>query len=63
MLHRGTVLVVGLLLLHVLSTAVRRWRVRVGGMRPIAGPRSGVSCRVAGRRVGARRRRAIRRAP
>lgn len=26
MLHRGTVLVVGLVLLHVLTTAVRRWR-------------------------------------
>jgi heme A synthase len=36
MLHRGSVLVVGLLLLHVLSTAVRRWR-SVGGMGLIAG--------------------------
>jgi heme A synthase len=36
MLHRGAVLVVGLLLLHVLSTAVRRWRTVVG-MRPMAG--------------------------
>ena len=36
MLHRGTVLVVGLLLLHVLSTALRRWR-GVKGMGPIAG--------------------------
>jgi protoheme IX farnesyltransferase len=36
MLHRGTVLVVGLLLLHVLSTALRRWRT-VKGVGPIAG--------------------------
>jgi heme A synthase len=36
MLHRGAALVVGLLLLHVLSTAFRRWR-NVGGMRLIAG--------------------------
>jgi Uncharacterized protein required for cytochrome oxidase assembly len=36
MLHRGSVLVVGLLLLHVLSTAVRRWR-NVGGMSMLAG--------------------------
>jgi heme A synthase len=36
MLHRGSVLVVGLLLLHVLSTALRRWR-GVGGMGLIAG--------------------------
>jgi heme A synthase len=36
MLHRGSVLVVGLLLLHVLSTALRRWR-SVGGMGSIAG--------------------------
>jgi protoheme IX farnesyltransferase len=36
MLHRGSVLVIGLLLLHVLSTAVRRWRI-VRGMRLIAG--------------------------
>lgn len=36
MLHRGAVLIVGLLLLHVLSTAVRRWR-SVDGMRPVAG--------------------------
>lgn len=36
MLHRGSVLVVGLLLLHVLSTAVRRWR-NVGGMSTLAG--------------------------
>jgi protoheme IX farnesyltransferase len=35
MLHRGTVLVVGLLLLYVLSKAFLRWR-RVGGMGPIA---------------------------
>jgi heme A synthase len=35
MLHRGTVLVVGLLLLHVLSTAFIRWR-SVRGMGPIA---------------------------
>ena len=36
MLHRGAVLIVGLLLLHVLSTAVRRWR-SVAGMTLIAG--------------------------
>jgi heme A synthase len=36
MLHRGSVLVVGLLLLHVLSTAVRRWRI-VDGMGLVAG--------------------------
>jgi heme A synthase len=36
MLHRGTVLVVGLLLLHVLSKALMRWR-GVKGMGPIAG--------------------------
>jgi heme A synthase len=36
MLHRGSVLVVGLLLLHVLSTALRRWR-SVEGMGQIAG--------------------------
>jgi heme A synthase len=36
MLHRGTVLVVGLLLLHVLSKALLRWR-GVKGMGPIAG--------------------------
>jgi heme A synthase len=41
MLHRGAVLVVGLLLLHVLSTAVRRWRA-VGGMGPMAGAAIGV---------------------
>jgi len=35
MLHRGTVLVVGLLLLHVLSKALIRWR-SVKGMGPIA---------------------------
>jgi heme A synthase len=35
MLHRGTVLVVGLLLLHVLSKALLRWR-GVKGMGPIA---------------------------
>ena len=35
MLHRGAVLVVGLLLLHVLSTAFIRWR-SVKGMGPIA---------------------------
>jgi heme A synthase len=35
MLHRGTVLVVGLLLLHVLSKAFLRWR-SVKGMGPIA---------------------------
>lgn len=36
MLHRGAVLVIGLLLLHVLSTAVRRWR-SVPGMGRVAG--------------------------
>ena len=36
MLHRGSVLVVGLLLLHVLFTAVRRWR-KVDGMGAVAG--------------------------
>lgn len=36
MLHRGSVLVIGLLLLHVLSTAVRRWR-SIDGMSVIAG--------------------------
>ena len=36
MLHRGTVLVVALLLLHVLSTALTRWR-DIKGMRPVAG--------------------------
>jgi heme A synthase len=36
MLHRGAVLVIGLLLLFVLSTAARRWR-GVGGMRFVAG--------------------------
>jgi heme A synthase len=36
MLHRGTVLVVGLLLLLVLSTAVRKWR-NVDGMGMVAG--------------------------
>ena len=35
MLHRGTVLVVGLLLLHVLSKALMRWR-SVKGMGPIS---------------------------
>ena len=35
MLHRGTVLVVGLLLLHLLSKALIRWR-SVKGMGPIA---------------------------
>ena len=35
MLHRGSVLVVGFLLLHVLVTAMRRWRT-VGGMRFVA---------------------------
>jgi heme A synthase len=35
MLHRGTVLVVGLLLLHVLSKALMRWR-SVRGIGPIA---------------------------
>ncbi len=36
MLHRGSVLVVGLLLLHVLVTALRRWR-SVPGIRLVAG--------------------------
>jgi len=36
MLHRGAVLVIGVLLLHVLSTAVTRWR-RVRGVGLIAG--------------------------
>jgi heme A synthase len=36
MLHRGSVVIVGLLLLYVLATAVRRWR-SVGAMGPIAG--------------------------
>jgi heme A synthase len=36
MLHRGAVLVIGLLLLHVLSTAFRRWRA-APGMRLVAG--------------------------
>jgi heme A synthase len=36
MLHRGSVLVVGLLMLHVLSTAMRRWRT-VEGMPWVAG--------------------------
>jgi heme A synthase len=36
MLHRGAVLLIGLLLLHVLSTAVRRWR-SVDGMAVLAG--------------------------
>ena len=36
MLHRGTVLIVGLLLLHVLSKALRRFR-DVKGMRLVAG--------------------------
>jgi len=35
MLHRGTVLVVSLLLLHVLTKAIRRWSA-VGGMRVLA---------------------------
>jgi heme A synthase len=35
MLHRGTVLIVGLLLLHVLSKAFYRWR-SVRGMGPVA---------------------------
>ena len=35
MLHRGTVLVVSLLLLHVLTKAIRRWSA-VGGMRILA---------------------------
>ena len=36
MLHRGSVLIIGLLLLHVLSTALRRWG-SVSGMRAVAG--------------------------
>ncbi|MEA2656750.1 MAG: heme a synthase [Chloroflexota bacterium] len=36
MLHRGTVLIVGLLLLHILSTALRRFR-EVRGMRLVSG--------------------------
>jgi protoheme IX farnesyltransferase len=36
MLHRGAVLLVGLLLLHVLSTAFRRWR-KEPGMGAVAG--------------------------
>ena len=36
MLHRGSVLVIGLLILHVLSTALRRWG-RVDGMALVAG--------------------------
>ena len=36
MLHRGSVLIIGLLLLHVLSTALRRWRT-VQGMAWVAG--------------------------
>jgi heme A synthase len=36
MLHRGSVLIVGLLLLYVLAMAVRRWR-SVGGMSLVAG--------------------------
>jgi heme A synthase len=35
MLHRGTVLVVSLLLLHVLTKAIRRWSA-VDGMRVLA---------------------------
>jgi len=35
MLHRGSVLVIGLLLMYVLSTAVRRWR-SIGAMSAIA---------------------------
>jgi heme A synthase len=41
MLHRGGVLLIGLLLLHVLSTAVRRWR-EVRGMALVAGVTLGV---------------------
>ena len=36
MLHRGSVLIVGLLLIYVLATALRRWR-SVEGMGPVAG--------------------------
>ena len=36
MLHRGSVLVIGLLILHVLSTALRRWG-KIDGMALIAG--------------------------
>lgn len=36
MLHRGSVLVVGLLILHVLSTALRRWG-KIDGMALVAG--------------------------
>jgi heme A synthase len=36
MLHRGSVLVIGLLLLYTLLTAMRSWR-SVGGMGPVAG--------------------------
>jgi heme A synthase len=36
MLHRGAVLVIGLLLLHVLTTALRRWR-HEAGMGVVAG--------------------------
>ncbi len=41
MLHRGAVLLIGLLLLHVLSTAVRRWR-EVPGMTLVAGGTLGI---------------------
>jgi heme A synthase len=36
MLHRGSVLVIGLLILHILSTALRRW-AKIGGMAFVAG--------------------------
>jgi heme A synthase len=36
MLHRGSVLVIGLLILHVLSTALRRWG-KIDGMALVAG--------------------------
>ena len=36
MLHRGSVIVIGLLILHVLSTALRRWS-KIDGMALIAG--------------------------
>jgi heme A synthase len=36
MLHRGSVLVIGLLILHVLSTAMRRWG-KIDGMALVAG--------------------------
>jgi heme A synthase len=36
MLHRGSVLVIGLLILHVLSTALRRWG-KIDGMAFVAG--------------------------